>query len=801
MATQSPSPSDSIELSLNMDDVYGGLTLKSSINDNFIDLYDYEKHDGKKRTGNKTGKGVLMNLCKDLAVIDLDIPHELDDEKKISIREDVLEKLPRGIIAIKTGNGGLHIYCRLDSSTIGSKSNRMTKIMQIEVKCVPIDIDIFTSTQPEKRSLVVFAGSLINGGKSKYEFIRGDIDSPLVHSLDDLLDEMREKFDVEKDKLKMNKPIKDISTSIPPKTIIEKKKKKEYDNSWGELDVSKDVVEALVNGIEGFEIHNCTNKGDNGDEEATLLVMFKAINCIDDKVMRENAYCKCLMLCTEKARERFLAEKERQKDEKSSLGMLMKIIKNFNHEYYISNVKPLLGCIVMKKFDLDDDFDLDKFDELAHKQNYKSLCSAASDLSRIYRYHRGGEDYFIEKDYDLRLERKVFRYVKKSTVKDKLKTIFLFNQEISTPSGKIKLQPRYAWDAFIEYQRHFNFYDIMFNSDKKKVISYFHGYKYKGVEQADLTIISDYLKLIREVIAHDNEEVYEYILNWISFIMQNPGKKAAVSLVLKGTQGCGKNTFTDILCELMSGYSQGNVTDLDDLIGPYNKVLENCMFMVLNEMRSMRDSYVQNIDRLKSIITDPTYRISEKFEPRRTVENVCNFVFISNHAKPLIIPPNDRRYLVLNASDKYVASDFLVTLHGRDRSFYEHLTAYFLSRDISGFNPFKIPMTDAKRDIIAASRTPCEDWIVENYNDLVEGMTLLEVKEHFSSYFRDEANDKMFWKNFQLQLKDKCINGGRYQKRRDERRVWVYKLTEQNEKVYKTEHTPAEEEWEEIKLE
>ena len=118
-----------------------------------------------------------------------------------------------------------------------------------------------------------------------------------------------------------------------------------------------------------------------------------------------------------------------------------------------------------------------------------------------------------------------------------------------------------------------------------------------------------------------------------------------------------------------------------------------------------------------------------------------------------------------------------------------------------GFNPFKIPMTDAKRDIIAASRTPCEDWIVENYNDLVEGMTLFEVKEHFNSYFGDEANDKMFWKNFQLQLKDKCINGGRHQKRRDERRVWVYKLTEQNEKVYKTEHTPAEEEREEIKLE
>jgi Cdc6-like AAA superfamily ATPase len=58
---------------------------------------------------------------------------------------------------------------------------------------------------------------------------------------------------------------------------------------------------------------------------------------------------------------------------------------------------------------------------------------------------------------------------------------------------------------------------------------------------------------------------YAYIINWISFIIQNQGlNKTKVALILNGPQGCGKNAaFSDVLSELLADYWNNNVTDIE----------------------------------------------------------------------------------------------------------------------------------------------------------------------------------------------------------------------------------------------
>lgn len=440
--------------------------------------------------------------------------------------------------------------------------------------------------------------------------------------------------------------------------------------------------------------------------------------------------------------------------------------------------------LINTPFDVNDEFSLIEFSYNAANGMYSTKDSAAIDLARIYRYHIGGESYFIEKGVDERTHMKIFNYVRYETVHRKLKAITLYEEEI--PMGKFtKSVPVTAWSAFLEYQHELSFDALRFNSDEPFVINYFHGYKWKVLPEYDEATISDFLTLTKEVIADSNEEVYEYLLDWVAYIIQNPGKKTMTSLILKGTQGAGKNTWTDILCELMSGYSQPNITRIEELTGQFNKVLEHCMFMVLNEMKSAKDSYVQNMDCLKAIITEPTLRIGEKFEPNRTVENVSNFVFISNHAKPLVVPANDRRYVVLLVNGKYKETEFLYNLHDLPDEFYDNLLTFFKSRDISKFDPKKIPMTDAKKDLIEACRTDYEDFIVENYDDFVSGIPYQTILSLYSRSSVREPDTNKPSKNFILALKDRCIKGGYLQVTRDGYRMRIYKLKSEYLDMYK----------------
>ncbi|MBR6907133.1 hypothetical protein IKN40_01135 [bacterium] len=765
-------------------------TFNARVGNHTMKLYNYLKHDGEAKGNEKwrnshgkvTGTAALNNNIDNLGCVDVDVPKMLDDDKKQEIRDCILEKLVGVEPIAETGNGGLHIYCNLNNFPI--PKNRSTKaIKQVPVCDTALDIDLFGDVDPEKRSLILLPGSKIISAKdtvSEYKWIRGSGDSVVTHTMADILIMLGWVY-----KSKAEIAASKTATVKTKKTAAKSKANDDFE----EIDDEQDdvAIAAMIEAIENFEIHNCTNQGDNAEDaendEVTLLVIFKAINCIKNDELREQAYDKCFELCTDNAKSRFNSEKRLHKDERSSIGKLVNIIKTFNPTGYEEKLKNVICGFRKRPFKVNTTFSLSKFQELAARKTYHSLSHAASDLARIYRYHEEGEDYFIEKGKDMN-GMYTFRYVKVDTIHRKLKEIELYKETITTKGGKEKEVTRTAWDAFVKYKRFFNFNAVRFNSPEDDVINYFYGYKYNELDTEDLAVINDFLLLVRVGISDNDWRVYNYILNWIAYMIQHPGSATRVAIILKGTQGAGKNTFTDIISTLLTRYAQANVTRLEELTGRFNTVLENCMFMVLNEMKTARDEYVQNIDALKSIITDPTYRIEEKFQPARVVDNVCNFIFISNHSKPIIIPPNDRRYLVVRVSEtiKLYNNQLLVDLHHKDSNFYDNLLTFFLHRDISKFDPTDIPITEDKRDLIIASRTNFDEWIVRNYDELVKGVNATRLKQLFMTSI---LVNKMQWSNFSNQIKDKCVKRGRFGIKVDGKTIYVHKLTEENTRIYK----------------
>lgn len=709
--------------------------LNERIEGNKIELRNYLKYDGGK--GRKTGDALLLNKVSNLSVIDVDINKSFDDERKEAIRKNLLSKLDDKDVIVKTGGGGLHIYC--NTNLFPATSNRMVKCY----KCDDYDIDLMTSIDENKRSLIVMANSRVRRNATtpicSYSFIRGSYESKLTRTVNDVLNDLNIKIV--------------IKQPIEIETVMN-------DNEGS--DISDELADALVGGIADFEIHN-----DSGsmpiDKEITLFTLFQAINALPPRFINE-AYDNAYQLCklTDKAKMNFDNARARFQHLKTSPFVLCKIEKLYQTEYYNECVKPLLTPTVnVATIDLHEQFD---FRSMLSKR-YNNAVDVIFDLSKVMRKIDCDTIMYIKKYYNIHSNMYEIAFINQANMKEMLKSI------------KVEIDGfKSAWDVFDYNQQFLTIKGVKFISNDKEVFSTFQGYKYNVLDKVNMNVIDMFMNFVKEVICDSNDEVYKYVIGWLAKMIQQPGVKNETAIILKGLQGIGKNRFTDIISELLSGYSIKNVTEISELTGNFNSVVENKMFIVLNELKNVGDDRMANFNALKSIITDDTIRINEKNQPRRTAQNVANFMFCTNNSYPVKIEVGDRRYVVLSVNGKYKGNFkyFEQLMNSCTTEFYDNLLTYFMKYDLSTFNVRLIPTTEAKEDLIEVSCSPIDEWICKHYDELCIGIQCSDALMSKPSELKD--------KTFQMQIKDKC---DKKRITRDGKREWFYVLKDECKTVYK----------------
>ena len=100
-----------------------------------------------------------------------------------------------------------------------------------------------------------------------------------------------------------------------------------------------------------------------------------------------------------------------------------------------------------------------------------------------------------------------------------------------------------------------------------------------------------------------------YFLDWISRMIQNPGKKTEWAIVLYSkVGGVGKNCMTDFLVKLIGEYS-GLVTNIEDITKKFNIDLCNKIFIYGDEINA---SAKKVADELKKVITGKEKSMEKK---------------------------------------------------------------------------------------------------------------------------------------------------------------------------------------------
>ena len=214
---------------------------------------------------------------------------------------------------------------------------------------------------------------------------------------------------------------------------------------------------------------------------------------------------------------------------------------------------------------------------------------------------------------------------------------------------------------------------------------------------------------IHEIICAGNKILFEYLLDWIARLFQQPSLPGEVAIVLKGEEGSGKGILCRAVIDILGQHGL-HITSSDHLVGKFNAHLRDCIALFADEAFFAGDR--QHIGRLKALITEPSIAIEGKGRDVVFVKNRLHVMMAANDDWVIPAGPRARRYAVFEVSkarldDHPYFKDIQAELDagGREAMLHE-----LLNRDISRFEVRKFPITNGLREQKALSLDSLGQW-------------------------------------------------------------------------------------------
>lgn len=149
-----------------------------------------------------------------------------------------------------------------------------------------------------------------------------------------------------------------------------------------------------------------------------------------------------------------------------------------------------------------------------------------------------------------------------------------------------------------------------------------------------------------------NENARNYIITFFAFIIQYPGLKNKVAILMKGEYGAGKNACLDVLVKMIGKNLIFQTPDIEkDIFSRFSIAVENKIVNILDEL-SGKHTY-KLIEQIKDMITNETAQVERKGLPMQTVKDNRKFFETTNNDNCVPIDENDRRQAIIETSDYY----------------------------------------------------------------------------------------------------------------------------------------------------
>lgn len=222
-----------------------------------------------------------------------------------------------------------------------------------------------------------------------------------------------------------------------------------------------------------------------------------------------------------------------------------------------------------------------------------------------------------------------------------------------------------------------------------------------------------FIRHVWEVIADGDEEIANYVFDWCAHLVQRPNEKPRVAIVLRGLKGTGKDVFIEYLKTLLHPVHWAHFDRSDELVARFNSSLELALLAHVEEAFFPGDPTMDGP--LKALITEPTKEIERKGLEKYKALSYTRVVMSTNELWTVRATPDERRYAVFDVSvrhrnDADYFGPLVKEMQGEGPG---QLLWWLLQRDISEWNPLKVPQTAALMDQKVKGLTGTAAWLYQ----------------------------------------------------------------------------------------
>ena len=208
-------------------------------------------------------------------------------------------------------------------------------------------------------------------------------------------------------------------------------------------------------------------------------------------------------------------------------------------------------------------------------------------------------------------------------------------------------------------------------------------------------------------------------VQWLSHMFQKPRERTSWHLLLTSEVGVGKGFLVEEILHPLLHHTQV-IAKFSRLTGQFSTTLEENILVLLDDCKAT--SSAQQTE-LKSLLTEHRVYVERKQQQGGMVDTCTRIILASNEAKPLDLDEDERRWFVparlvheenLQSTQQFIKSLQLVLDKPGSLDAIYH---YFMTYDLTDFNPKFVAQTDTLLDMVKLSKGIHGDLLAEFIED------------------------------------------------------------------------------------
>jgi hypothetical protein len=149
------------------------------------------------------------------------------------------------------------------------------------------------------------------------------------------------------------------------------------------------------------------------------------------------------------------------------------------------------------------------------------------------------------------------------------------------------------------------------------------------------------------------ESHYEWLMDWMADMFQDPANPKGCAVVLGGIEGAGKGTLANAIVKIF-GIHGSVISNGDHLTSRFNSMVMDSVFLFADEVIYAGNHEVAN--RLKAMVSEKTNTKERKFGDMKKADSFLHIMMATNNDWKVAAGPESRRWFVLETTST-VAND------------------------------------------------------------------------------------------------------------------------------------------------